>query len=68
MVDPVLGGDADVSIGSRYLDGRGTETPRYRRVGQRVIDTITPGSVGRNLSDTQSGFRAFSPGRSTNSD
>lgn len=58
---PVLDGEADVSIGSRYLDGRGTETPRYRRVGQRMLDLITPGSAGRDLTDTQSGFRAFSP-------
>jgi glycosyltransferase involved in cell wall biosynthesis len=61
VVDPVLDGEADIAIGSRYLDGRRTETPRYRRVGQRVLDRITPGSGGRNLSDTQSGFRAFSP-------
>jgi len=61
VVAPVLDGEADVSIGSRYLDGRRTETPRYRRVGQRVLDGITPGSSKRNLSDTQSGFRAFSP-------
>lgn len=62
VTDPVLDGAADVSIGSRYLEngGRGTETPRYRRFGQRVLDFLTLGSSGRKLTDTQSGFRAFS--------
>lgn len=62
VIAPVLDGTADVSIGSRYLEngGRGTDTPRYRRFGQRVLDLLTLGSSGRKLTDTQSGFRAFS--------
>jgi hypothetical protein len=50
-------------IGSRYLDsGADDETPLYRRVGQKVLDTLTSTSTGtKNLTDTQSGFRAFSP-------
>ncbi|WP_336361994.1 glycosyltransferase family 2 protein [Halalkalicoccus salilacus] len=62
VLEPVRTGEADVVIGSRYLeDGAGSETPRYRRVGQRVLDVLTLGSSGTNLTDTQSGFRAFSP-------
>jgi glycosyltransferase involved in cell wall biosynthesis len=59
---PVLEGECDISIGSRYLEqGEEDETPAYRRVGQRVLDIATLGTSGQNLTDTQSGFRAFSP-------
>jgi hypothetical protein len=61
VVEPVRNGEADVVVGSRYLGERCSETPRYRRVGQRVLDALTVGSSGENLTDTQSGFRAFSP-------
>lgn len=62
VVEPVENGEADLVIGSRYLDGNGTgETPMHRRFGQRVLDFLTLGSSGAKLSDTQSGFRAFSP-------
>ncbi|OYR55798.1 glycosyltransferase family 2 protein [Halorubrum halodurans] len=61
VVEPVLEGDCDISIGSRYVDQEETETPLHRRVGQHVLDYLTLGSSGENLSDTQSGFRAFSP-------
>lgn len=61
VVAPVTDGDSDMVIGSRYLEGDKTETPLHRRFGQRVLDVLTLGSSGTNLSDTQSGFRAFSP-------
>jgi glycosyltransferase involved in cell wall biosynthesis len=63
VTGPVLDSDVDLVIGSRYLDsGADDETPLYRRVGQKVLDTLTSTSTGtKNLTDTQSGFRAFSP-------
>lgn len=61
VVSPVLADDYDLVIGSRYLDHNGgTETPLYRRLGQRVLDVITASSARRSFSDSQSGFRAFS--------
>lgn len=60
VAEPVLESDADIVIGSRYLDGD-DETPLYRRFGQTMLDTVTPGPAHGNLTDTQSGFRAFSP-------
>lgn len=60
VVEPVLAGECDVVIGSRYVDGDRTETPLYRRFGQRVLDALTPGSGESALTDTQSGFRALS--------
>jgi hypothetical protein len=60
VVEPVEDEGADVVIGSRYLEADADETPGYRRVGQQVLDSLTFGSSGTKLSDTQSGFRAFS--------
>ncbi|WP_136601178.1 glycosyltransferase family 2 protein [Salinigranum halophilum] len=62
VAQPVLDGDADISIGSRYLESKGgDETPLYRRFGQQVLDVLTTGRSARDLTDTQSGFRALSP-------
>ncbi|QIO24119.1 glycosyltransferase family 2 protein [Haloarcula sp. JP-L23] len=62
VVEPVLAGDADIVIGSRYSDDQThDETPLYRRFGQTILDALTFVSVGANVSDSQSGFRAFSP-------
>jgi len=48
----------DISIGTRH--GVDTEMPQWRKVGKRVLDYAT--SFGNNtvLTDSQSGFRAFS--------
>ncbi|MDG5821221.1 glycosyltransferase family 2 protein [Natronococcus sp. A-GB7] len=60
VVEPVEDEGADMVIGSRYLEADEDETPGYRRFGQQVLDYLTFGSSGTKLSDTQSGFRAFS--------
>ncbi|MFC4542219.1 glycosyltransferase family 2 protein [Halosolutus amylolyticus] len=61
LVEPILSDDADLVIGSRYADrGTGKQTPRYRRAGQRTLDLLTSLSLGTDLTDTQSGFRALS--------
>ena len=62
VTEHVLNGNADMVIGSRYLEQEGDdETPLYRRFGQQVLDTLTLGSSGEDMTDTQSGFRALSP-------
>ncbi|MCU4975376.1 glycosyltransferase family 2 protein [Halobacteria archaeon AArc-m2/3/4] len=61
VAEPVEEEEADLVVGSRYLEDSPTETPFHRRFGQQVLDVLTLGSSGRKLSDTQSGFRAFSP-------
>lgn len=60
VVMPIIQHEADLCIGSRYLDSTGDKTPLHRRVGQKVLDFLTGGSKP-GLSDTQSGFRALSP-------
>ncbi|WP_132058636.1 glycosyltransferase family 2 protein [Halorussus amylolyticus] len=62
LAAPVVEGEADMVIGSRYLAAEDSdETPVYRRVGQLVLDYCTTQVTGADLTDTQSGFRAFSP-------
>lgn len=62
VMGPVLDNRADLVIGNRH-DGAtsATETPLYRRIGQRSLDRFTQLSTGASVRDTQSGFRAFSP-------
>ena len=62
LIRPLLLDEADIVNGSRYLNGDGRETPRYRRFGQVVLDKFTRLGLngGVNVTDTQSGFRAFS--------
>jgi len=59
LVKPLLDGEADVVVGSRFL-GEGKRPPLYRRLGQRVLTTATNLGSGQTVSDSQSGFRAYS--------
>jgi glycosyltransferase involved in cell wall biosynthesis len=59
VVKPLLDGEADVVIGSRFL-GEANRAPFYRRLGQRILTTITNAGSGQRISDSQSGFRAYS--------
>jgi glycosyltransferase involved in cell wall biosynthesis len=58
VAGPIVSGDADISVGSRHLTSGGI--PKVRRVGQTMITTATNLGAGVNISDSQSGFRAFS--------
>ena len=60
IMRPVLEDGADLVNGSRYMNGPEENTPAYRRVGQQVLDKATNISAGINVTDSQSGFRAFS--------
>ncbi len=56
---PVLEGKADVVIGSRFL--KPNEIPRYREVGVKVATSLVTRVTGLEITDAQSGFRAYSP-------
>ncbi len=60
VLKPIADGEADVVIGSRFVDADGTkEMPLYRRVGARLITKLVNGSSKNGVSDAQSGFRAY---------
>lgn len=59
--------NAELIIGSRFVDGGSTDAPIYRRVGLSIVNKLTNLSMGiirpsSAVSDTQSGFRAYSRG------
>jgi glycosyltransferase involved in cell wall biosynthesis/ActR/RegA family two-component response regulator len=59
LVKPIINGEADIVNGSRYLNGNDEDTPAYRRVGQNVLDVATNFNAKSDITDSQSGFRAF---------
>ncbi|MBM4241936.1 MAG: glycosyltransferase family 2 protein [Euryarchaeota archaeon] len=59
LVAPIIAGEADMVNGSRYLGKGDKNTPKYRRIGQNVLDKATNISSRLTITDTQSGFRAF---------
>jgi glycosyltransferase involved in cell wall biosynthesis len=59
LIKPLLDGEADIVIGSRFLQ-KGKQPPFYRRLGQRVLNAVTNVGSGQKISDSQSGFRAYS--------
>jgi glycosyltransferase involved in cell wall biosynthesis len=60
LVKPIETGRSDVVVGSRYVDGGKMDAPLYRRFGLRVINFLFKKVAGVHISDTQSGFRAYS--------
>lgn len=59
LLEPIEAGEADIVVGSRYVDRESGRTPLYRRIGQVILDTLTMFGTGTYLSDSQSGFRAL---------
>ena len=60
VVEPILKNDADIVIGSRFLDIDNKDTPSYRKLGIKAITNIANTSLDMKLTDSQSGFRAYS--------
>jgi glycosyltransferase involved in cell wall biosynthesis len=61
LVEPIKNGFAEVVLGSRFIDKNGTaEMPAYRQLGVRVITKLSNGNGKNGISDSQSGFRAYS--------
>ncbi|HWQ12878.1 MAG TPA: glycosyltransferase [Roseiflexaceae bacterium] len=59
LLEPVLLGEADIVVGSRFLGVR-SAIPSYRKVGQHGLTLVTNLASGVSVSDSQSGYRAFS--------
>ncbi len=57
LVAGITGG-ADVVIGSREMQSN--KIPGYRRIGQRILARMTGIASRKRISDTESGFRAYS--------
>lgn len=57
---PIVNKEADIVIGSRFLTTK-SKIPLWRQFGQHSLNSVTNILSGVKISDTQSGFRAFSP-------
>ena len=59
VVKPIVDGQTDISIGSRFLD-KHDNAPKYRKLGINIITKVTNSSLSEKITDSQSGFRAYS--------
>lgn len=59
IITPIIENQAQVVIGSRFLKNE-TNMPNYRKIGVRVLTRVTNMSIKENLTDSQSGLRAYS--------
>lgn len=57
---PILEKNADLVIGSRFLDNSEGNIPSYRKTGIQIITKLTNISLNEKIKDSQSGFRAYS--------
>jgi len=60
IIKPIYDNKLDVVIGSRFLDKNNSEVPEYRKFGIKVITKVTNTSLQNELTDSQSGLRAYS--------
>jgi glycosyltransferase involved in cell wall biosynthesis len=60
LVEPILKGEADIVVGSRFFDGKDDQVAGYRKFGVNVITELTYKASHVDLVDAQSGFRAYS--------
>ena len=59
VLQPIFENKADIVIGSRFL-GETKDLPRYRKIGIKTITGLTNVMTGSKITDSQSGFRAYS--------
>ena len=58
VLQPIFENKADIVIGSRFL-GETKDLPRYRKIGIQTITGLTNVMTGSKITDSQSGFRAY---------
>ena len=60
LINPILNGEADIVNGSRFLGVSNDEIPLHRKLGNRFLSKLTNTVSDVCITDTQSGFRAYS--------
>ena len=59
VVEPIKANITDIVIGSRFLTGSDS-VPNYRKLGIKTITKLTNAATKNKITDSQSGFRAYS--------
>ena len=57
---PILNHQYDVIIGSRFLEKTSKNMPKIKRIGNRIFSNIISWLVNQKITDSQTGFRAYS--------
>ncbi len=58
ILGPVVAGEADLCVGSRFASGTGYQSSFTRRMGIRLFAWVVSAVVRQKVTDTTSGFRA----------
>lgn len=59
LLTPIINGEADIVIGSRFIGNAKEEIPGYRKAGIKMITGLAKTASYNNITDAQSGFRAY---------
>jgi glycosyltransferase involved in cell wall biosynthesis len=59
VVQPIVGGLADVVYGSRFLDEEPHDRPLIHRLGNRLLTKLSNWTTGLEISDMETGYKAF---------
>jgi glycosyltransferase involved in cell wall biosynthesis len=59
IVAPIVAGDADIVVGSRFLGAGAYRSSAARRVGIRILARVVSAIARQRLTDTTSGFQAL---------
>jgi len=59
LVKPILSNEADLVIGSRFLEGN-DQVKTYRKFGIKLITKMVSSFIGNSIKDAESGLRAYS--------
>ncbi len=60
ILKPLQNKEADLVIGSRFLNDDGKNVPSYRKIGIKFLTKLANTSLEDNITDSQSGFRGYS--------
>lgn len=58
LIQPIVDGEANMTIGSRFIEKQGFQTSTLRRLGINIIRVVIKMCCGVTVTDTTSGFRA----------
>lgn len=62
LLQPVIDGESDLVVGSRYREKQGYDGPAGRRAGTAIFSAILSLLMRQKLTDATSGFRAINRG------
>lgn len=58
MLEPIIKNEADVVIGSRFLEKEGFQSSASRRIGINILSGLIKLTTGKRIMDVTSGYRA----------